>query len=210
MDIVIVSTNLTQYIEELKIDNKLEWTPYRAVKGKLKYPDHYGLLLSFKGLPSKETKSFPGRKSVIWNTRKRGGWDVYKQRTENNERLYKVVESNEEDPEKVLKCIEKELTSVKFASFGKVKHSSKSKEQKKLDTLQTEKIKVSDEEQVNKNEIIESIDKEMTSVLKSIENKKFEKDINQLESIKKSKGRAAATFSLKKMIVGKKKILRIK
>ena len=67
-----MSSSLIQHVDKLKIDRKEEWTPSRHVKGKLKYPDHYSLLLTLKGLPSKKAKPFPGRK-VIWNTRKKIG-----------------------------------------------------------------------------------------------------------------------------------------
>ena len=45
----------------------------------------------------------------------------------------------EEDSEKVLKTIEKELTRPKFASFGKVKIYSKDKNKKALEKLQLKK-----------------------------------------------------------------------
>ena len=51
LDYIIVSANLVKYIDSLEIDSKLGWTPSRPVKGNLKFPDHYALLLSLKTYP---------------------------------------------------------------------------------------------------------------------------------------------------------------
>ena len=46
----------------------------------------------------------------------------------------------------------------------------------------------------------------MTSVLKKMEDRKFEKDMFELDNIRKNKGKAAEIFALKDKILGKKKI----
>ena len=138
-----MSSGLIQYVDKFEIDSKQQWTPSRSVQGKLKFPDHYGILLSLKGIPTKRSeKSFPGKKTIRWNTWKKGGWEDYRLRTENNEKLLSAANINSEDPEIVFKVIEKELNSVKFASFGKVKTYTKSKDQKYLEALQREKMKI--------------------------------------------------------------------
>ena len=73
LDLVIVSSNLVQYIDKLKIDKHQEWTPSRSVKGRIKHPDHYALLLTLKEIPMKLPTVFPGRKTIRWNTRKKDG-----------------------------------------------------------------------------------------------------------------------------------------
>ena len=50
LDYVIVSSNLVKYVEKLEIDKNLLWTLSKTMKGKIKYPDHYALQLSFKNL----------------------------------------------------------------------------------------------------------------------------------------------------------------
>ena len=205
LDLMVISNDLVPYVNKLKIDNNLEWTPSRSYKGKLKYPDHYALLLILKGIPMKTIKPLNGLKTVRWNTRKKGGWDKYKHKTENNIKLLKSSELKNEEPEIILKGIEKELTKVKFASFGKVKVHTKTKDQKKMDNLQTEKLKIIGDNPVNKTFLIESIDKKMSATLKSIEQNKFDKDMNELQRIKYTKGKAAAVFSLKDKVLGKKK-----
>ena len=107
---------------------------------------------------------------------------------------------------KINEVIEKELTSVKFASFGKVKLSSKSKNQKKLEDLQRKKNEIIDAKNGPvENSAVEDIDNKISSTLKQIEVDKLEKDINELENISKTKGRAAAVFALRDKILGKKK-----
>ena len=69
-----------------------------------------------------------------------------------------------EDPEKVLKIVDK----VKHASFGKVKLYSKNKDQKRLEELQYKKVKTNKETMAHKSLVIESIDEEITGILKKI------------------------------------------
>ena len=158
-----------------------------------------------KGMPMKTPKPLTGIKTIRWNTQKKGGWDTYRNKTENNVKLWKSSEIKNEQPEKLLKCIEKELTKAKFASFCKVKLSSKTKEQKEMDELQNEKLKTAEEKPANKTVLIEAIDGKMSAVLKNIEKNKFEKEVTELKRMKHSKGKAAAVFALKDKVLGNKK-----
>ena len=72
-----------------------------------------------KGMPMKTPKPLTGIKTIRWNTRKKGGWDTYRNKTENNVKLCKSFELKNEQPEKLLKGIEKELTKVKFANLAR-------------------------------------------------------------------------------------------
>ena len=112
----------------------------RSVKETLKFPDHYAILLKLKDIPMKPPTSFVTRKQVIWNTKRKSGWEKYEQKTENNPVFMKVSNMEEESAESVLKVIEKELNSVKYACFGKIKVSSKNKNERKLEDLQAKKI----------------------------------------------------------------------
>ena len=71
IDLVVVSSALVPFIETLQIDNKLNWTPYRVNQGKLKYPDHYTMILTFKEIPIRNLKLIPNQKHMIWNTKGR-------------------------------------------------------------------------------------------------------------------------------------------
>ena len=52
-------------------------------------------------------------KRIIWNTRKKDGWTRYKEKTENNAVLNKIANSNEEDPGKIFKGIDKGIDKGK-------------------------------------------------------------------------------------------------
>ena len=112
---------------------------------------------------------------------------------------------SENDPENIFRAIEKELTCIKFASFGKVKTYTKSKDQKHLEALQREKIKIANDAPINKSLVVEDIEGKMTTVMKKIETRTFEKDMEALEFIKQSKGKSASIFALKDKVIGRKK-----
>ena len=187
LDIVIISNNLVKYVDSLEIDVKQQWTPCQQHKGKLKYPDHYALKLTFKGIPTKELIPLAGRKSIKWNTRKKGGWESYKSKTDNNLKLIKVREMDSNTPDKISKAIEKELTSVKFASFGKIELSSKNRDHKSLNDLQRKKDNIFKGDADNKSTEIEQINKEIASTLKRIEGSKFKRDPMNSKNLKRKK-----------------------
>ena len=108
----------------------------------------------------------------------------------------------DEDPNKILKIIDKELTRVKHASFGKIKISSKTKEDRELEDLQIRKMNLyKNANELERDRKIEEIDAAMSNVLKTIQSKQYSQDIKNLEEIKNKKGRAAANFKLKEKIL---------
>ena len=206
LDLVIVSKEIEQYVEELNIDKELQWTPSRNYKGQLKFPDHFALLLTLN-IPMANTKHIPTKKNIIWNTKKQNGWERYKAITENNKELDRATNMESDDPEVIWKIIDTQMTKAKFASFGKVKIKSKGKDEKELEALQQYKIQISTDAEHNEKESkVEKIDTEMANVIEKIQSKQFERDLNKLENVKKDKGKAAAVFTLKEKILGKKKI----
>ena len=89
---------------------------------------------------------------------------------ENNPVFLKAATVEDVDAERVLKMIEKELTSIKFSCFGKVKLTSKDKSAKKLEALQQEKLnKIKGNNPVNKEKDINDLDEVIASTLKQIE-----------------------------------------
>ena len=155
----------------------------------------------------KKTISVPPRKEIVWNTRKKNGWIKYREKTENNPVFLKAATMEDENAEAVLKMIEKELTSVKFACFGKVKLTSKDKSVKNLEALQEEKLhKISNKDSVDGANKIKELDENIANALKQIEKERLEKDIKALENLKHNKGRSAAVFGLRDKVLGKKKV----
>ena len=99
------------------------------------------------------------------------------------------------------------MMKAKFASFGKVKIKSKGKDEKELEALQQYRIQIStDAEHNDKESKVEKIDTEMANVIEKIQSKQFQMNLKKLEDVKKDKGKAAAVFTLKEKILGKKKI----
>ena len=134
---------------------------------------------------------------------KKSGWDTYRYLTEDNKVLTRAADMDSNDPETLLKTIEKELTRVKHISFGKIKVSTKDPNQKELERLQRKKIEF--EHKPSENDTLQVIDREMVEVMKKIQRNKYERDMKILENVKNNKGKSASNFQLKEMVLGKKK-----
>ena len=90
LDFIIVHSDLGKYVESMKIDSKLLFTPYRVKsKAKLVYSDHYAILLNFKDIPIADQKVRNGVRHTIWNIRKEEGWANYFEKTKSNKRIEK-------------------------------------------------------------------------------------------------------------------------
>ena len=140
------------------------------------------------------------QKYTTWNTKKKEGWEAYRRKTEFNDKFMYVSEISNEKPDKVLGILEKELTRIKHASFGKVKVSKKTNDAKKLESLQSQKAKLDDSGNAAK------VDEEIADTLKRIQIKEYERDLSKIDEIKSQKGKSAAIFHLKDKILGKKKV----
>ena len=125
--------------------------------------------------------------------------------TEYNSQLDKVAEMMPDEPNKIQKALDKELTSKKYKCFGKVKISSKSEDTKRLEVLQAEKLKLEEVDNAEKAEKQKSIDAKMALVLKELQLNKYKKDLKSLDEIVKTKGKSAAIFNLRDRILGSKK-----
>ena len=73
---------------------------------------------------------------IRWNTNEDGGWEAYTEMTANNTRLLDIANNPKDDPDNIMKNIDKELTNIKFKSFGKAKKKSKFSISKEMDALQ--------------------------------------------------------------------------
>ena len=114
LDLIIMSKNLSKYVENLIIDKKLAFTPGRAVsKSKIVYPDHYGLVMKFKNIPMKPQNNLSGTKYSTWNTNKEGGWTKYKDITEDNTKLEDIGSEEIVDALITMKKINQELGKLR-------------------------------------------------------------------------------------------------
>ena len=205
LDMVIVSKDLLKYIEKLEVDKSLQWTPYRVVKGEYKFPDHYALHLVLKSIPMRQLNFVSNKKQIIWNTKKKMGWEMYKDMTENNNVFHKAS-SMEGSPDNILKVVEKESSKVKHICFGKVKLSSKSKKDKKLEELHRQKIDANKMVDTKEKETkVQKVDTEIVDLMMEIQKDKYEKEVDKLKEVKREKGKSAAIFKLREKILGTKK-----
>ena len=109
------------------------------------------------------------------------------------------------DPEVANKITKKILTNAKYSCFGKIKVTSKSKELKRLEVLQENKIKLTKRKENASINEGEKIDRDIASTLKQIQSNKYEKDIKKMEDLKNGKGKSATVFWLRDEVIGKKK-----
>ena len=192
---------------KLVVDKNLKFTPCRPLsKSKVVYPDHYSLILSFKDIPLKANQIKITPKFTIWNTNKTGGWESYKDLTENNAKLMEVAEDFiTNDPDKMMKTIDTELNKVKFVSFGKVKVRQKKKSLDILESLQKDKIKCFENENGIIEEEVKEIDSKIAEHILKEQRIQFEKEIECMKNLRNTKGKSALIFNLKEKVVGPKK-----
>ena len=140
LGLVIVSKDLLCHVEKLFIDKKQTISACRPIsKNKMVYPDHFPLLLVFKNLQLKSRQQKNGCKITMWNTNKDGGWEKYKELTEDNTKLQEVAVDSSEDPDHMMNKIDKELNRIKYIAFGKVKLIQKPKVNKILEGCKMKK-----------------------------------------------------------------------
>ena len=82
----------------------------------------------------KTDKSVKPPKVLMWNTNKPGGWKKYYEKTNENEIFDAIAENNDikDDPELMMKSVDKELNNIKFDCFGKIKYRKNNVINKKL------------------------------------------------------------------------------
>ena len=128
IDFVIISKALEPYISKIIIDDRGRFTPVRAVKNTTVKPDHYPIIVTLSNLPLKKDVPAINKSRVIWNTNKVGGWDTYKDLTENSEEFDKIIAKNSSDPTLILKEMIKTHDNIKNQAFGKVKFRKKKRQ----------------------------------------------------------------------------------
>ena len=211
LDLVIISKNLERYVEELKIDKDLLFTPFR-VKAKSKelvYSDHYALLLSLRNVPRGNSKNQVknGVRTIVWNTNKKDGWKNYLRETSQNKVLDKISNLNGETTDILFKKINDELINIKHKVFGKVLINKKEKGAHRVNELQNKKHNL---DKVYTGDILvekrDEIDTELKSAMNELQYEAFGKEIKKLKSIKATKGTSAAVFHLRTGVLGSSKL----
>ena len=104
----------------MKFDKDLRFTPGIAVgNGKVKYSDHYAILVEMKDIPLNCKRNRNGKKTTVWNTNKEGGWKRYEELTSNNNVLEDIADIFvSTDPNDAMKQFSKEMERIKYISFN--------------------------------------------------------------------------------------------
>ena len=203
LDLIIMSKDLFKYVESVIVDKERKFTPsHTQKKNKVTYPDHYALMMTMKNIPRVKTSQKKPPKVIMWNTNKKDGWEKYKHATENNKVFNNIANGDvtTSEPNSVAKRIEKEITKVKFRSFGKIKYSNETKENKVLDELYSKKRNCKDEKE------IEVIDNAIRDELENARKQDLDSEIEKFRKIRYKRGNVAAVFKLKETIAGSKKV----
>ena len=129
LDLVLISVALYDYVILLKIDEKRIMTPHRPVgeNKRLIFSDHYSLYLIFENIPLRTQSKSSTEKHSVWNTNKEGGWEAYKDSTEDNYELNNLAIEDNNDSNEFQKKMEKIMNKIKFRCFGKVTFTNKCK-----------------------------------------------------------------------------------
>ena len=72
---------------------------------------------------------------TVWNLNKEGGWNRYKELSDDNKTLREIVENNENDGNAMMEKLEKVQTKMKFQAFGKIQIDKNSEVDKEIDKV---------------------------------------------------------------------------
>ena len=186
LDLAIGSSNLLPYVRRIMIDSNRTFAPRRAVirKGSLAttFTDHHPILVELEMPRVEESKEKP---KSTWNTRKPGGWEIYKELTNKMARQIEVIADNESlEDDEVMEKIDKLQTKIKFQAFGKTKQ-------------QTERAQKREEAECKKAE------SDVAKELLARQTKRIEEQVKDV--MEKANGRVTRVFKMKEIISGKSK-----
>ena len=199
LDFVIISINLLPFFKSITIDSERKFSPIRPIKQQeAKHSDHFPIIVQFENIPVREPIKHARNAHTIWNTKKEGGWEAFKASTNDYNVFEDIIEEKETNTKNMMN-LEKLMNKKKFAAFGKVKIKNKTVN-KDLQNLYKEKSK-----KMEKKDDIESIEKAITQKLLEIQKDEVEKEIEEVMTLRKGKGRSAAIFNTLNKICGAKK-----
>ena len=179
-------------------------TPHRTIgrNKDLVYTDHFTMVFTLKNLPICKKRNQISEKITVWNTNKPGGWDTFKEVTDENDDLEKLASEDIAEPTLFNSKLEKIMCKVNFKCFGKVTFSNRGKSDRPLENLYDEKRQYTSQ---NNDEKIKDVENKISDLLVERQRKDYEKKLLDLKTLKESKGKCAASFKLKAKINGEKK-----
>ena len=122
--------------------------------------------------------------------------------TENNDVLDDIANNPnlEDDPDKIMTKIDREMTRIKFKSFGKVKYRDKNdKKSENLKKLQKQKLMCNNEDDMA------ALDIKLVKELEKVRRENMKVEMEKFKEYRSKKGHTAAIFNLKETLVGGKK-----
>ena len=182
--LTILSVELQPYVESVSIDTERKFTPSRVTKRNAKaketFSDHFACIINLKDLNKTKTKKENKRK--VWNLKKIGGWDKYKEVSDRRSKdVLKVLEKEELSVEEIHDKFEKINNKIKFEAFGKVTIGDH-----RIET--TEEKEDKDPEQVFEEQVL-----------------KAKEEIERMKGL--NKGKAANVWDVRKKIMGNQKTI---
>ena len=128
----------------------------------------------------------------------------YQELTTDNRKLEEIASSDDQDPDKIMSAIDKEINAIKFISFGKVKVREKERKQGNLENLIEKKNELVKKSNNSNSDIqcIEELDQQISKALQTKQKEEVEKELSSLYNIKERRGRSAVVFALKEKIIG--------
>ena len=119
--------------------------------------------------------------------------------------MERLASSDDNDVNNLMKSIDKTMNDLKYSCFGKVSVSRYSKEERVVNNLQAEKVKLANKNDASENQDqLKAIDKKLSEALHVLNARNFEKKIEELSNVKKTKGKSAAIYKLHNDILGAK------
>ena len=192
LSLAIVSRNLEPFIEKLEIDSGKKFSPVRPIsKTKSITSDHFPLMITFVDSFCTKTHVRKPECFTMWNTNKEGGWDLYKEMTEDDDKFKKAFVNNDDNNDMALSStetmerIDKIMNKVKYSAFGKVKRKTGNK--------------------MKENDAMNKKPEEVNAELLELQRKEIESELKKIEDIKQTKGKSAAVFNVLNKVRGQRK-----
>ena len=210
LDLVIVSSELENYVESLEIDKDMYFTPSRPISKGLRHSDHYALLFVLRNLPANQRTQCVAKSVVRWNTNKPGGWERYFVLANESKKLIDVSQETSMEPEKLTRMFDKELESIKYKSFGRCKEKSFKTKKSPIDEIQAEKNELFKDKDVDNEKVflvkMKDVDSRLSKALLAKQTEALSSELSNMKSLQSKKGFASAIFQLKDDILGSKKM----
>ena len=163
--------------------------------------------MKFKDIPLRQEQNQAGPRYTTWNTNKEGGWDVYKEITDEDSKLAAIGLDVIDDATKAMKKVNKELDKCKFQAFGKVSVRQSPIVHKDINSLFKKKSKLLEKEDSTERDCeVKKLENEIACKLVGKQRENLEREIAELRKTINMKGKVSAVFNLKERVLGSREV----